>query len=281
MVLGAVFFLIQKTFKMEINKIYCEDNLKTMAKMPNCFVDLTVTSPPYDNLRDYKGYSFPFEEIANELFRVTKEGGIVVWIVKDATINGNKSLTSFKQCLYFQSIGFNVYDTMIYSKTSGGLPHKGRYRDAIEFMFVLSKGKPKTINLIKDRKNKYGGTYTFGKTTVREKDGVLGDRKQRLVEELGYRYNIWEYATGKGNTTSDTFAFEHPAMFPEQLANDHIISWSNEGDLVYDPFMGSGTTSKMALINNRHFIGSEISAEYVELANKRIEPYLRQTSLFS
>lgn len=265
---------------MELNKIYCENNLDTMSRMPDNFIDLTVTSPPYDNLRDYNGYSFDFENVSNELYRITKKGGVVVCVVKDATVKGNKSLTSFKQCLYFQSIGFNVYDTMIYSKTSGGLPHKGRYRDAIEFMFVLSKGKPKTTNLIKDRKNKYGGTYTFGKTTVREKDGLLGDRKQRLVEELGYRYNIWEYATGKGNTTSDTFAFEHPAMFPEQLANDHIVSWSNEGDLVYDPFMGSGTTAKMALINNRNFIGSEISQEYVDIANKRISNIKTQTKLF-
>ncbi len=256
---------------MEINKIYNENCLETMAKMPDNFIDLTVTSPPYDGLRTYNGYSFDFENVAKELYRVTKNGGVVVWVVKDATINGNKSLTSFKQCLYFQSIGFNVYDTMIYSKTSGGLPHKGRYRDAIEFMFVLSKGKPKTTNLIKDRKNKYGGTYTFGKTTVREKDGVLGDRKQRLVEELGYRYNIWEYATGKGNTTSDTFAFEHPAMFPEQLANDHIISWSNENDLIYDPFMGSGTTAKMSILNNRKYIGSEISEDYIKIIETRIK----------
>ena len=264
---------------IEINKNYNESNLETMAKMPDNFIDLTVTSPPYDDLRTYNGYCFDFENVAKELFRVTKQGGVVVWVVKDSTINGNKSLTSFKQCLYFQSIGFNVYDTMIYSKTSGGLPHKGRYRDAIEFMFVLSKGKPKTTNLIKDRKNKYGGTYTFGKTTVREKDGVLGDRKQRLVEELGYRYNIWEYATGKGNTTSDSFAFEHPAMFPEQLCYDHIVSWSNEGDLVYDPFMGSGTTAKMSILSNRNWIGSEISEEYCELAVKRIEPYVRQKRL--
>lgn len=256
---------------IEINKNYNESNLETMARMPDNFIDLTVTSPPYDNLREYKGYSFQFENVANELFRVTKQGGVVVWVVKDSTIKGNKTLTSFRQCIYFQSIGFNVYDTMIYSKKSGGLPHRGRYRDSIEFMFVFSKGKPKTIKLIKDRENKYGGTYTFGKTTVREKDGTLGDRKQRLVEEFGYRYNIWEYATGKGNTTSDTVAFEHPAIFPEQLANDHIISWSNEFDLIYDPFMGSGTTAKMAIKNNRNWIGSEISEEYCSIIEQRVK----------
>ena len=254
-----------------INKNYNENCLDTMAKMKDNFLDLTVTSPPYDGLRTYNGYSFDFESIAKELYRTTKEGGVVVWVVKDSTIKGNKSLTSFKQCLYFQSIGFNVYDTMIYSKTSGGLPHKGRYRDAVEFMFVLSKGKPKTINLIKDRKNKYGGTYTFGNATVREKDGTLGDRKKTYINDYGFRYNIWEYATGKGNTTSDKIAFKHPAIFPEKLSNDHIISWSNEGDVVYDPFMGSGTTAKMAILNNRNWIGSEMSSEYCEIIKERVK----------
>ena len=265
---------------MEINKIYNENCLDTMKRMPDNFIDLTITSPPYDNLRDYEGYSFDFESIAKELYRVTKQGGVVVWVVKDSTKNGNKSLTSFKQCLFFQEIAFNVYDVMIYSKTSGGLPHKNRYRDAIEFMFVLSKGKPKTVNLIKDRKNKYGGTYTFGNATVREKDGSLGDRKRRYVEEYGYRYNIWEYATGKGNSTSDKIAFKHPAIFPEQLVKDHIISWSNENDLVYDPFMGSGTTAKASHSLNRQWIGSEISQQYTQLAYKRLQPYLNQTKLF-
>ena len=255
---------------IELNKIYNEDCLITMNKMPNNFIDLIITSPPYDNLRDYNGYNFDFENIAKELLRIIKDGGIVVWVVKDATINGNKTLTSFKQCLYFQKIGFNIYDTMIYSKTSGGLPHKNRYRDAIEFMFILSKGKPKTINLIKDKINKYGGTFTFGKKTVREKNGELSNRNQIKIEDFGYRYNIWEYATGKGNTTSDNFAFKHPAMFPEKLVNDHIISWSNENDLIYDPFMGSGTTAKMCIINNRNYIGSEISNKYLEIIKNRI-----------
>lgn len=256
---------------MQLNTIYNEDCLSTMAKMPNNYIDLVLTSPPYDDLREYNGYSFDFESIAKQLFRIVKLGGIVVWIVKDATINGNKTLTSFKQCIFFQQIGFNVYDVMIYSKTSGGLPHKNRYRDAIEYMFILSKGKPQKINLIKDRKNKYGGTYTFGNTTVREKDGQLGIRDKRYVNEYGYRYNIWEYATGKGNTTSDDFAFKHPAMFPEQLAYDHIISWSNPNDIVYDPFMGSGTTAKMAIKSNRNWIGSEISEQYCQIINKRIQ----------
>lgn len=259
---------------IEINKIYNIDCSGGMKQIPDDFIDLTITSPPYDSLRDYKGYGFNFESIAKELYRVTKRGGVVVWIVKDATIKGNKTLTSFKQCLFFQKIGFDIYDTMIYSKTSGGLPHKGRYRDAIEFMFIISKGKPKTINLIKDRKNKYGGTYTYGNVTVREKDGTLGDRKRRLVSVYGYRYNIWEYATGKGNTTSDMMTFEHPAMFPEKLAEDHILSWSNEGDIILDPMCGSGTTCKMAKLNSRKYIGMDISEEYCRIARRRVGKFV-------
>ena len=143
-------------------------------------------------------------------------------------------------------------------------------------MFVLSKGKPKTVNLIKDRKNKYGGTYTFGNATVREKDGSLGDRKRRYVEEYGYRYNIWEYATGKGNSTSDKIACKHPAIFHEQLVKDHIISWSNENDLIYDCFMGSGTTALACKNLNRNYIGSEISLEYCNIINERLNNNTKQ-----
>ena len=253
-----------------MNELVCGDNIEILKDMENNYIDLTVTSPPYDDIRNYNGYSFDFDSIAKELFRVTKQGGIVVWVVKDSTLKGNKSLTSFKQCIKFQECGFNVFDVMIYSKTSGGMPHKNRYRDAFEYMFILSKGTPKTISLIKDRKNKWGGTTTYGKCNVREKDGTLGKRKPIEVAMLGYRYNIWEYATGKGNTTSDEIAFQHPAIFPEKLAHDHIISWSNEGDLVLDPFCGSGTTCKMAKQLHRDYIGIDISEEYLEITRKRL-----------
>ncbi len=247
------------------------DCVKELQKFDSEIIDLTVTSPPYDDIRNYNGYSFDFDSTAKELFRVTKQGGIVVWVVKDSTLKGNKSLTSFKQCIKFQECGFNVFDVMIYSKTTGGMPHKNRYRDAFEYMFILSKGTPKTVNLIKDRKNKWGGTTTYGKCNVREKDGTLGIRKPIEVAMLGYRYNIWEYATGKGHTTSDKIAWQHPAMFPEKLAYDHIISWSNEGDTVLDCFAGSGTTLKMAKKLKRNYIGIEISEEYIDIIKERLE----------
>jgi len=256
---------------METNKIYQGDCLELMKQIEDKSIDLVVTSPPYDNLREYKGYTFNFEEIAKELFRIIKQGGVVVWVVKDAVTNGNRSLTSFKQGLFFQQIGFNMYDIIIYSKSSASLPHKGRYHDTFEFMFVLSKGNPNKTNLLKDRKNKYGGTTTWGNKTVREKDGSLTNKGKKSIPEFGVRYNVWEYATGKGNTTSDIEAFKHPAIFPERLSEDHILSWSNEGDLVLDIMCGSGTTCKMALKNNRRFLGFEISEEYCKIANKRIE----------
>jgi site-specific DNA-methyltransferase (adenine-specific) len=254
---------------IEINKIYNESCLETMAKMPDNFIDLVITSPPYDNLRIYKGYSFDFESVARELFRTIKQGGVMVWVVGDETVRGSETGTSFRQALYFKEIGFNLHDTMIYLKTGFTNPSHNRYHQVFEFMFVLSKGKPKTFNPIKDRRNKWKGPW--GKTTQRQKDGSLKIvLKKRLQEEFGMRFNVWKYDVGKDNSTRDKIAYKHPAIFPERLANDHILSWSNEGDVVYDPFMGSGTTAKMALLNNRKFIGSEISEEYCKIAEKRI-----------
>lgn len=267
---------------MEVNKIYNENNLETMSKMPGCFVDLTITSPPYDGMRDYNGYSFPFEDIAKELFRVTKDGGVLVWVVGDQTIKGCESGTSFKQALHFMQVGFNLADTMIYHKTDLAFPRSGhkKYPAAFEYMFILSKGKINTCNLIKDRENKTAGVIMSG--TVRQKDGTTKPSlaKGKSVAEFGCRSNVWGYSTGKGKSTTDCIAFNHPAIFPEKLAQDHIVSWSNEGDLIYDCFMGSGTVAKMAHILNRNWIGSEISKDYYNLSNTRLKPYLNQYSLF-
>jgi len=263
---------------MELNKIYNENCLDTMLRMPDNFIDLTVTSPPYDNLRDYNGYSFPFEEIAKELFRVTKQGGVVVWIVGDATINGSETGTSFRQALYFKEIGFNLHDTMIYEKAGMSMPSSNRYHQVMEYMFVFSKGKPKTFNGLKDRKNRW--TSSFGNSSTRQKNGELEKKGKIEFDEYGMRFNIWRYANGAGFGQNDDIAYLHPATFPENLCGDHILSWSNEGDLVYDCFGGSGTTAKMAHKLKRNWILSEISSEYVQIAKKRIAPYLAQTSLF-
>lgn len=254
---------------IEIGKNYNESNLETMIKMPNCFVDLTITSPPYDGLRAYNGYSFPFDDIAKELYRITKEGGVVVWVIGDATVKGSETGTSFKQALYFIELGFNLFDTMIYAKPPrGAVGNNKTYWQSFEYMFVLSKGNPKTINLIKDRKNKESRDGDNG--TKRLGNGELLKVKRGGYSEYGRRTNVWEYRIGKGQSTKDDIAFGHPAIFPEQLANDHIISWSNENDLIYDPFMGSGTVAKMAIINKRNWIGSEISKSYCDIIEQRI-----------
>ena len=253
-----------------INTIIQGDCLEVMKTLEDNSIDLTVTSPPYDNLRTYNGYTFDFEGIAKELFRVTKRGGVVVWVVGDATIKGSETCTSDRQKLYFKDVcGFNVHDTMIYLKPPrGACGNNKTYWQTFEYMFVLSKGIPKTINLIKDRENVEAREGDSG--TKRLFDGTLSKRKRSGYGKFGRRTNVWEYFIGKGHSASDNFAYEHPAIFPEKLAEDHILSWSNEGDTVLDPMAGSGTTLKMAKKNNRNYIGIEISEEYIDIINKRL-----------
>jgi DNA modification methylase len=258
---------------MEINKVYQGNSAELMKQLPDNFIDLTITSPPYDNLRDYKGYSFDFETIAKELFRITKEGGVVVWVVGDAVIKGSETGSSFKQALFFINFGFRLHDTMIYEKNGSSFPSRrdgNRYTQIFEYMFVFSKGSPKSVSLICDKENRWVGYTSFGKLKIRDKNGNLKEREMKPVPEFSPRNNIWRYSTGKNYSTKDEVAFQHPAIFPEQLAKDHIISWSNKGDLVFDPFAGSGTTLKMAMLNDRNYLGFEISAEYCALINKRI-----------
>lgn len=263
-----------------INKIHNENCLHTMSKMDDQIIDLVITSPPYDNLRDYNGYSFDFEKIANELKRILKPGGVIVWVVGDATINGSETGTSFRQALYFKEIGLNLHDTMIYQKDSATFPEVNRYNSIFEYMFILSKGKPKTTNIIKDRLNKSFKDGCLIKGTDRQKNGTLKSRITKEMEQYGERHNIWKISSGYNKSTSDHIAFQHPAIFPEELVRDHIVSWSNEMDLVYDPFMGSGTTAKMSHLLKRNWIGSEISDQYVKIAQERLKPYLKQLMMF-
>lgn len=236
-----------------LNKIHNEDCLTTMARMPDGFVDLTVTSPPYDDLRKYNGYFFDFEKIAKELYRVTADDGILVWVVGDAVIDGSETGTSFRQALFFKQLGFKLHDTMIYEKNSPAYPasaKSNRYTQIFEYMFVFAKGNvPK--QLICDKPNKWAGHKDFS--------GKL----KNPVPDFSPRNNIWKYTTSFNGV-------KHPAPFPEALAQDHILSWSEEGATVYDPFMGSGTTAKMAMLSNRNFIGSEVSSEYCDIANERL-----------
>jgi site-specific DNA-methyltransferase (adenine-specific) len=238
------------------------DCLEVMKTIPSASIDLTVTSPPYDNLRTYNGFTFDFEGIAQELYRVTKDGGVVVWIVGDATVKGSETGTSFKQALYFMQCGFNLHDTMIWDKNGKG-GAKGSnfaYWNGFEYMFVFVKNKICKFNSICDRKNIYGNKTV--KASQRKSNGNITSQRIVKIKEYGKRFNIWKISPQSFKN--------HPAPFPEQLSHDHIISWSNEGDTVLDCFMGSGTTGKMAKQLNRNFIGIEISQEYLDIAKERI-----------
>lgn len=245
------------------------DCLERMKEIPDGSVDLTVTSPPYDNLRSYNGNNeqwgeHVWREVLADLYRVTAEGGVVVWVVGDATVKGSETGTSFKQALHAMDCGFRLHDTMIWNK--GGFSAVGalqtRYAPVFEYMFVLSKGRPKCFNPLKDRKNKHSGKRIT--RTKRLSDGTTKKYPDYISSDLGQRFNVWEQQPVKSNRSG------HPAVFPEKLAHDHIISWSNGGDTVLDPFMGSGTTGKMAKQTGRNFIGIELDEGYFKIAQERI-----------
>lgn len=247
----------------------CVDGLKLLNSNS---IDLTLTSPPYDTVRNYINEDFlnvgDTKTIIRELYRVTKEGGTVVWVVADGVKDGDESGTSFCQALMFKEQGFKLKDTMIYIKNGGiNAGSLNSYQQKFEYMFVFTKGKQRIHNLIKDRPNKYVEDRIKKK---RQKNGTYKEQHFK-ASEFGVRYNYWIYDTGGGKSTKDKIAFNHPAIFPKKLAEDHILSWTNEGDTVLDPFMGSGTTAKMAMLNNRNYIGFEISKEYCDIAEERIK----------
>jgi DNA modification methylase len=250
-------------------EIYNENCLTYLKTLPDNSVKFTLTSPPYDDIRNYNGYSFPFEEIAQELWRTTKSGGVIAWNVADATVKGSETGTSMRQALYFMSLGFRLHDTMIYAKNNpmpAGVSSK-RYHQAWEYVFILSKDAPETFNPIMV-KAKYG--HLEASMKHRGVDGEIKYTKTKRNEFTKVR-NIFEYSVGGGHSTKDKVAYEHPAIMPEQLAMDMISTWTNEGDTVFDPFTGAGTTPKMCLLSNRKFHGTELSIEYCEIIKKRLD----------
>ena len=267
---------LNKISPFENIDIYNEDCRDTMQRMKeeDIKVDLTVCSPPYDSLRNYNNsstWNFDiFKEVTQLLYDVTTDGGIVVWVVGDATINGSETGTSFRQALYFMECGFKLHDTMLFEKNSSSFPAKrtgNRYTQIFEYMFVFSKGKPKTAHLICDKENKWKNFTNWGKNTNYNKDGeLIPTNNIKPVPEFSPRNNIWKYTVGFNINEG-----KHPAVFPYQLVEDHILTWSNEGDLIFDPFTGSGTTASAALCNNRKFIGSEIDKTYFDFIPNNIQ----------
>ena len=253
------------------NKLYNMNCEELMSMISDNYVDLTITSPPYDDIRSYNGYSFDYKPIIDDLYRITKNGGVVVWIVADQTIKGSETMSSFKQALYFREIGFNLHDTMIYHKENpvpvGG---SNRYYQSFEYMFVFSKGKPKTFNpLMRERKNKYNDKRTERINYMnRDKDGNFTKKKHINLTGKVKLNNTWSYVVGGGNSVD--YGIKHPAAFPKQMCIDHILSWTNEGDIVFDPMVGSGTTIFASIETNRQCISSEISTEYCEYINLKL-----------
>lgn len=267
---------------MEINKIYNCDCLEGLKQIESNSIPLTVTSCPYDDIRSYQGtcnWNFEiFKPIAEELYRVTKPGGIVVWVVGDAVVDGSETGSSFKQALYFKEIGFKLHDTMIYEKNSSSFPARltsKRYTQIFEYMFVFVKGKIRNdIMLIADKRNKWAGWTNWGQKSQYDTEGNLNKVSNiKPIPEFSLRNNIWKY-----NVSFNDKIVKHPAVFPEQLAEDCILSWSVEGDTVLDPFMGSGTTAKMALLNKRNYIGFELNEEYYNGILKRLEKFKNSPS---
>lgn len=262
-----------------LNNVYCGDCAELTKELPDECIDMTIASPPYDpldenlnvvkknGLRNYNGYSWSFTAVASQLWRVTKPGGVVVWVVGDATVNGSETGSSFRQALHFMSLGFRLHDTMIYQRERQPLNHN-RYDQHFEYMFVFSKGSPRVVNLLREKSRNPNGRTSGTKREM--KSGRLEPCHSlgKPCAEYKVRGNIWLYHTGKGSV--DTLAHEHPAIFTEALARDHILSWSRAGDLVMDCFMGSGTTAKMCIETGRHWLGFEISEEYCQLARRRV-----------
>jgi site-specific DNA-methyltransferase (adenine-specific) len=262
-----------------MNQVFHENCISGMNSLESNSIDLCVTSPPYDDLRSYNDSSSwnfdTFKDVASELYRVMKVGGVVVWVIGDATVKGSETGSSFRQVVHFMDLGFLLHDTMIYEKNGSPFPAKrtgNRYSQVFEYMFVFSKKtKPKTAHLLCDKPNRWAGYTHFGKGSIRKKDGSLVERNIKPIPEFSPRNNIWKYNTGKNYSSKDAEAFEHPAIFPEALVKDHILTWSDEKDTVLDPFMGSGTTAVCCVDTNRQYIGFEIDETYYDVCQRRLK----------
>lgn len=264
---------------MKAGKIYHENCIDTMRRMLDDWLDMTITSPPYDDLREYNGYHFPIEDIAGLLYQKTKAGGVVIWVVADRTVDGSETLTSFRHAFEFRKAGFRVHDTMLYVKNNPIPSDCGmRYRQAFEYIFCFSKGQPKTFNPITEPTKSAGAKIKAFRITERGRGNVPDEDIGREIKPERKVSNIFYYNVGT-SSSKDKIAFEHPAIFPEQLAHDQISTWTNAGDLVYDCFMGSGTTAKIAHLLERKWIGSEVSGEYIKIAEARLDQYVRRSEL--
>ncbi len=257
-----------------LNTIINGDCVPVMQGMRSSTVDMVLTSPPYDNLRLYGGHNFLVDGVICEIKRVLKPGGVVVWVVGDAVKAGSETATSFKHVIKFMNSGFLLHDTMIFEKNTSSFPARktgNRYTQIFEYMFVFSHGKPKTAKLICDKENKWAGWTNWGKQTKRKKDVLVEVPDLKPVPKLSPRNNIWKYTVSGGFGHKDKSAYEHPATFPQKLAEDHISTWTEKGDVVLDPMCGSGTTCIAAKKLDRKYIGIDINKNYTKLSERRLK----------
>ena len=251
-----------------VNQVLHCDCVSGMQRLPDCCIPLTVTSPPYDDFREYGGHKFRFESVARELYRVTAPGGVVVWVVQDQVVNGSFTGTMHRQAVFFQELGFGIHNELTLVALNSRIPQRVRYTPTSHTAFVLGKGRPRSVNLLRDKPNKQAGTYkpTWSRRT---RDGNRETGKYgKEVACFGLRSDVWVYLVGNNVTTKD--GTKHPALMPEEMAEDLIVSWSRPGDLVFDPMSGGGTTCKMALLNHRRYLGMEIHEPYVQVARARL-----------
>jgi site-specific DNA-methyltransferase (adenine-specific) len=260
----------QNNTDLPTNEIFTGDNVAVLQTWPDDCIDLVVTSPPYDNLRTYGGHSWNFEGVARELTRVLKPGGVIVWVVADATVNGSETLTSMRQAIHFKDVcGLRVHDTMIYQTNKPPLTHN-RYEQNWEYMFIMAKGAPSRWNGIRVP-SEYAGQKRCA--TMRQDGDQLSNRSAKgYVQETKLKGNVWYLPRSSNSDGADRVG--HPATFPLALARDHILSWSNEGDVVLDPFAGSGTTCVAAKELGRRYVGIEVNPAYVEICERRLSSAL-------
>lgn len=256
---------------MRPNSLACCECVDGMRALPPASIPLTITSPPYDQTFEYGGHLWDHEKfmlVARELWRVAMQGGVVSWVVRDQIADGDQSASSFRQALFFKGLGFRLHNTIIIEKQIIRGISRVRYGVAPEFAFVFSKGRPRTINLIEDKENKFGGRHM--RFSTRSRDGTKCKTAKALIRPFGVRGNVWRYTTGSRVTAKEDYAYDHPALMPERLAHDLIVSWSRPGDLVLDPFGGAGTTAKMALLGHRRYLSMEAHRPYHDLAVRRM-----------
>ncbi len=261
---------IKRSEKLPLNKIICGDCVEVLKSIPDNSIDLVVTSPPYDGIRKYNGFSFNLHSTGKELFRVLKDGGIIAMVIQDQTKNFGKSLTSFKTIIdWCENVGFKLFETIIYKKHGAeGAWWTKRFRVDHEYIPIFLKGeRPAYFNKEPLKiPSKHGGKTMTGCAT-RLTNGKTLKSKRVFINPMKCRGTLWDYTTCGDGTR---LKHQHPATFPDKIPVDFIRCFCPKNGIVLDPFIGSGTTALAAIQLNRNYIGIDISKEYCELAKKRI-----------